>query len=154
MHQNATQVTQILGNFQIQTLNVDLFTIILTAVMHAFCFNTGRNQAKQHSSVVDWSWLNKNMKDRLLNCFILIILILSTLPTAPSKLNRPLSGSGMRIFRFSILSRYFTRPLLSGQHPGIYTRSMAAFMNFSMCLTQHSCHLHMIRTNLNNVILV
>ena len=52
---------------------VDLFTIILTAIMRAFCFNTGRNQAKQHSRVVDWRWLNKNMKDRLLNCFILTI---------------------------------------------------------------------------------
>ena len=38
--------------------------------MRAFCFSTGRNEAKQHSSVVDWSWLNKNMKDRLLNCFM------------------------------------------------------------------------------------
>ena len=58
---------------------VNLFTIILTAIMHTFCFNTGRNQAQQHSKVVDWSWLNKNIKDRLLNCFILTIFILSTL---------------------------------------------------------------------------
>ena len=45
------------------------------AIMHAFCFNTGRNRAKQHSSVVNYSWLNKNMKDLLLNCFILTIYI-------------------------------------------------------------------------------
>ena len=48
---------------------VDLFTIFLTAIMRAFCFNIGRNRAKQH----------KNMKDRLLNYFILTIFILSTL---------------------------------------------------------------------------
>ena len=53
--------------------------IILTAIIRAFCFNTGRNQAKQHYGVVAWSWLNKNMKDRLLNLFILTIFILSTL---------------------------------------------------------------------------
>ena len=35
------------------------------AIMHAICFNTGRDQAKQHSGVVDWSLLNKNVKDRL-----------------------------------------------------------------------------------------
>ena len=46
------------------------------AIMREFCFNTGRNLAKQHSSVVDWSLLNKNMKDRLLN---LTIFKLSTL---------------------------------------------------------------------------
>ena len=57
-----------------------MFTIILhvTAIMRAFCFNTGRKRAKQHSSIVDWRWLNKNMKDRILNSFILTILILST----------------------------------------------------------------------------
>ena len=49
------------------------------AIMHEFCFNTGRNLAKQHYSVVDWSLLNKNMKDRLFNCFILTIFKLSTL---------------------------------------------------------------------------
>ena len=49
--------------------------------MHAFCFNTGRNPAKQHSRVVDRSWLNKNVKDRLINCLILTIFILSTLQT-------------------------------------------------------------------------
>ena len=59
---------------------LDLFSIILRAIMREFCFNTGRNRAKQHSSVVDWGWLNKNMKDRLLNCFIILtIFILSTL---------------------------------------------------------------------------
>ena len=49
-------------------------------IMPEFCFNTGRNRAKQHSSIADWSWLNKNMKDRLFNCFILNLtsFILST----------------------------------------------------------------------------
>ena len=43
------------------------------AVMHAFCFNTGRNRAKQHSGFLDWSLMNKNMTNRLFNCFILKI---------------------------------------------------------------------------------
>ena len=61
--------------------------------MRAFCFNTGRNRAKQHSSIVDWSWLNKNVKDRLLNCFVLSIFTVVNFTTpAPSELIRPLSG--------------------------------------------------------------
>ena len=67
---------------------VRLVTIILTTCMRAFCFNRGRNQAKQHSSVVDWSWLNKNMKDRLLIFYHNEFYTVNFTTPAPSELNR------------------------------------------------------------------
>ena len=49
------------------------------AIMRAFCFNTGRNPAKQQKSSKTTFWhcrLNRNMKDKLglFICFMLTIL--------------------------------------------------------------------------------
>ena len=91
-HKSLKFKIKVISKFKGKTA-INWFTIILKAIMHAFCFTTGKNRAKQNSSIVDWSWLNKNMKDRLLNCFVLTIFIVVNFTTGGLReLNRPVSG--------------------------------------------------------------